>query len=431
MQMHGQNLSYADKQDLMSSFPNIKLCYDNIIHNKVENVTKNVVYDLCSAIPCGKKCFTWFTQLHNKNVCLVLELIDKKNINDIKKYNCVFNNELVYGKYGTIFYGTLFHYSQTPFFTIEDVFYCKGDDVTCNNWSRKFNILSNVFSNDIKQIAYNKTFVVFGLPLMARDTEELKTLLEDVQYKIYNVQFRCFDKTNNLDSILLSGINNVVKISGATPAIPESKQEPLRPEPQPQPHTQPQIPPKTQSITQTLPKNIIFKVKADIQNDIYHLYCMENNKEIFYNVAYIPDYKTSVMMNKLFRNIKENDNLDLLEESDDEEEFQNENIDRFVDVNKSHLMICKFNHKFKKWYPVKDFSNQNPLIVEKKDLGDCEKNNYSQYHNNNNYNNTNTNFQNKKYNIAPRQYQYQYQHQNKRPFHAQNSNQNPNYVKVK
>ena len=421
MQMHAQNLSYADKQDLMSSFPNIKLCYDNIIHNKVENVTKNIVYDLCSAIPCGKKCFAWFTQVHNKNVCLVLELIDKKNINDIKVYNCVFNNELVYGKYGTIFYGTLFHYSQTSFFTIEDVFFCKGDDVGSNNWSRKFNILSNVFSNDIKQIAYNKTFIVFGLPLMARDTDELKTLLEDVQYKIYNIQFRCFDKTNNLDSILLSGINNVVKISGAAVPSHESKQEPQR---------QSQIPmlniryeskqelpqPKIQTRTQALPKNIIFKVKADIQNDIYHLYCMENNKEMFYNVAYIPDYKTSVMMNKLFRNIKENDNLDLLEESDDEEEFQNENIDRFVDMNKTLLMICKFNHKFKKWYPVKDFSNQTPLIIDKNDLEECEKNNYyGNYHNNNN--------SNKNYNSVSRQ------NQNKRPFHAHNRNQKPNYVK--
>jgi len=418
--MYAQNLSFADKQDLMSSFPNIKLCYDNIIHNKVENVTKNVDYDLCSAIPCGKKCFTWFTQIQNKNVCLVLELINKKSINDIKVYNCVFNNELVYGKNGTIFYGTLFHYSQTPFFTIEDVFYCKGDDVAGNNWSRKFNILSNVFSNDIKQIAYNKNFIVFGLPLMARDTAELKTLLEDVQYKIYNIQFRSFNKTNTMDSILLSGINNVVKTSDAAVPILEPKQEPLI-----QSTTKQQIAqaPKIQSHKQTLPKNIIFKVKADIQNDIYHLYCMENNKEIFYNIAYIPDYKTSVMMNKLFRNIKENDNLDLLEESDDEEEFQNENIDRFVDMNKSHLMICKFNHKFKKWYPVKDFSNQNPLIVDKKELDDCEKNNYSQYHNNKN---CNKNYNNN-YNTASRQYQ----NQNKRPFHnhVQNRSQKPNYIK--
>ena len=283
--------------------------------------------------------------MHNKNVCLVLELIDKKSINDIKVYNCVFNNELVYGKYGTIFYGTLFHYSQTSFFTIEDVFYCKGDDVSSNNWSSKFNILSNVFSNDIKQIAYNKTFIVFGLPLMARDTDELKTLLEDVQYKIYNIQFRSFNKTNNLDSILLSGINSVVKTTGADAPISGSKQESVIQSTPTQTLTS--LTPLTPPRPKTLPKDIVFKLKADIQNDIYHLYCMENNKEIFYNIAYIPDYKTSVMMNKLFRNIKENENLDLLEESDDEEEFQNENIDRFVDMNKTLLMVCKFNHKFK------------------------------------------------------------------------------------
>ena len=204
----------------------------------------------------------------------------------------------------------------------------------------------------------------------------------------------------------MSGINNVVKTSLPAALIPESRNESHVQIPVPLPRlTTTQIVPKTQ----TLFKNIIFKVKADIQNDIYHLYCMENNKEIFYNVAYIPDYKTSVMMNKLFRNIKENDNLDLLEESDDEEEFQNENIDKFVDMNKSHLMICKFNHKFKKWYPVKDFSNQNPLIVDKKDLNDCENNN------------------NKTYNNAPRQYQHQ--NQTKRPFHAQNRNQKSSYVK--
>ena len=48
---------------------------------------------------------------------------------------------------------------------------------------------------------------------------------------------------------------------------------------------------------------------------------MNNSKLEKYKVACIPNYKTSMMMNALFRNIKENRNLDLLEESDDEEEF--------------------------------------------------------------------------------------------------------------
>ena len=56
-------------------------------------------------------------------------------------------------------------------------------------------------------------------------------------------------------------------------------------------------------------------------------------------------------MNRLFRNIKENTNLDLIEESDDEEDFQNTNYDKYVDLNKELFIECVFNKKFKRWVP--------------------------------------------------------------------------------
>uniref|UniRef100_A0A6C0JEB6 Uncharacterized protein n=1 Tax=viral metagenome TaxID=1070528 RepID=A0A6C0JEB6_9ZZZZ len=411
LQPHLQNLSLVDKQEVISRFPNIKLCYDNIIHNKVEIRKITINYDICSAIPCGKKCFAWFTQLHGKNVCLILELINRKQINDIKIYNCVFNKELIYGNHGTILYGTVFHFSQNPFFTVEDIFYHKDNDVTNANWSNKFNILTKIFENNIKQISYNKTFIVFGLPLMAKDSDELKRIIEeDVQYKIYNIQFRSFNKANTMDSVLLCDINNVVKIVPPiikAESLPVSLPAPL-PQPEPTQLTRPsqQIKNTQPNTMKIIPKDIIFRVKADIQNDIYHLYCLENNVEVFYNIAYIPDYKTSIMMNKLFRNIKENDNLDLLEESDDEEEFQNENIDRFVDMNKTLLMICKFNYKFKKWYPIKEFLGQNALPIDKKELNDREKPNY----------------------IQPKQYNNQYSNQyEKKRFINNNNNRKTTY----
>ena len=74
---------------------------------------------------------------------------------------------------------------------------------------------------------------------------------------------------------------------------------------------------------------------------------------VHYNIACIPDFKTSVMMNKLFRNIKENNNLDALEESDTEDEFENEKEDRFVYLDREFNMICSYNYKFKKWVPLK------------------------------------------------------------------------------
>ena len=108
----------------------------------------------------------------------------------------------------------------------------------------------------------------------------------------------------------------------------------------------------------------MFLVKPDIQNDIYYLYCLDHNlKEEQNSIAHVPDYNTSVMMNKLFRIIKENNNLDALEESDDEEEFENEDISKFVHLDKSHKMVCQFNHKFKKWTPVKLANEDNKIIT--------------------------------------------------------------------
>ena len=115
-------------------------------------------------------------------------------------------------------------------------------------------------------------------------------------------------------------------------------------------------------------REIVFNIKPDIQNDIYHLYSvLDDGKENYYDLAYIPDFVTSVMMNKLFRNIKENTNLDALEESDDEDEFENEKEDRFVFLEKSFNMVCSYNYKFKKWYPIR-IADKNVKVINNTEL---------------------------------------------------------------
>jgi len=113
----------------------------------------------------------------------------------------------------------------------------------------------------------------------------------------------------------------------------------------------------------------IFNIKPRISADTYDLYCNDNsnNKEYYIGVAGITDYKTSVFMNTLFRNIKENLNLDLLEESDDEEEFQNVAIDKFVNLNKQLKMRCIFIDKFKAWKPV-EVMNDDAILSNKSDI---------------------------------------------------------------
>lgn len=97
-------------------------------------------------------------------------------------------------------------------------------------------------------------------------------------------------------------------------------------------------------------KRQFFQVKADLQNDIYHLYAAEN---IYHDLAYIPNVKSSIYMNSLFRNIKENQNLDLLEESDDDDDFEDVRPDRFVNLDKVILMECVYHNKFQRWVPIR------------------------------------------------------------------------------
>ena len=65
-------------------------------------------------------------------------------------------------------------------------------------------------------------------------------------------------------------------------------------------------------------------------------------------------------MNSQFRNIKENKNLDLLEESDDEDEFNNNSENKFTNLEKQIIFKCKYSKKFKKWIPI-DCNNYDKL----------------------------------------------------------------------
>ena len=108
--------------------------------------------------------------------------------------------------------------------------------------------------------------------------------------------------------------------------------------------------------------NAVFLITPDTKSDIYNLFVTKDGKTDFYDYAFIPDYETSVNMNRLFRNIKENENLDTLEESDDEYDFEDDRMDKYVYLDRSYKMNCQFNYKFKKWMPL-SIANSTDTIV--------------------------------------------------------------------
>jgi len=99
--------------------------------------------------------------------------------------------------------------------------------------------------------------------------------------------------------------------------------------------------------------NKTFWINADMQRDVYYLHEQKTDAKTSSQIAYIPNFETSRLLNSYFRNIKENDRLDALEESDDEDDFENSEADKYVFLDRVLRMECVYNARFKKWVPVK------------------------------------------------------------------------------
>ena len=367
------SLSFDEQNEILRSFPsNVKFSYEKSTHKKV-------LSDVYVIIPKGKKYFVWFTHRNRKNICVFLEIGYQNKIMNIFYRHVSFDDVL---SYGTIFYGTLFKTRQeisdkknicsSEIFSVEDIFYYKGDDISHYTYHNKLNVIKNIFDTKLRyNMAFCSNGIIFGLPVMTTDFTEAYDKATELPYSVYSIQYKYFEhkgssqpftefyhfNNNSVGAINGSvigstGANNMVmnrsnnnsenymmhvnKYNDKYNDKPLTYNEPTK---------------------QKITSNEIYKeffIKPDLQNDIYYLYqnSTTNFEVISKEIAHIPDYKTSVLMNKLFRNIKENSNLDSLEESDEEDEFENIQIDKFVDLNKIIKMRCIFNYKFKKWVPV-------------------------------------------------------------------------------
>jgi hypothetical protein len=184
--------------------------------------------------------------------------------------------------------------------------------------------------------------------MMNNDTDALLAQIDRTQRIMY-FQYRYFNKPMicRVKAYIVMQANDLPvppQLDTPKPAPPTART--------PTTHTQTPRPQQPRPNNKQYPAyERVFSIKPDLQNDIYHLSDPVNKSLV--GTAYIPDYKTSVMMNQLFRNIKENANLDSLEESDSDDEFENDRIDKFVYLDREYTMTCAYNHKFKKWVPLR------------------------------------------------------------------------------
>ena len=79
---------------------------------------------------------------------------------------------------------------------MEDIFLYKGKNVSTYIWIKKLELFNQIMNDDIKQVAYNKSFIVFGLPLINTNFDELVTKISQLKYKIKCIQFRNYTNKN-------------------------------------------------------------------------------------------------------------------------------------------------------------------------------------------------------------------------------------------
>ena len=307
-----------EKKELLSRLPSLELSYEPKLHKKVYST----VYYI---IPKGPKAVVWYTYWKDQHVCLLIKLNERGNYSDVQVFPSSFSDKLALG---TVIYGTYFlHYNQ-HYFTCEQLHVYQGNEVHKKPYLDKLNLLLAMFQSEVEQVAYvPSTTLVMGMPVMTSTYEDAEAQLNALPYKTYGI-----------------GIPNIRHIKQHQQEQQQQQHMPTTPKPLTSNHTQYNKP------NQYNTQNKQFKVKAELGADKYMLYTDDNK---IFEQALVSSYKSSVLLNSLFRNIKENTNLDLLEESDDEDEFENTELDRFVDLEKTIVMECVYSKRFKKWEPVK------------------------------------------------------------------------------
>tara|TARA_Y100000389_G_scaffold204948_1_gene261142 strand:- start:2974 stop:3966 length:993 start_codon:yes stop_codon:yes gene_type:complete len=312
-----------EKKILNNRLPLIELCYGKELHRKVHG-------DLFQIRPKGKKCLLWYTYFNSENICYILFLNnDLSSIIKIERFITSFSTELCLGL-GTLVSG-IFTSQKFNIFSITDIHYFKGQNLNQLNFENKFTFFYYLLNNEINPQIFLKEQLIVCSCILTDNYNNALDFIDNLDYSVDEIGV----------------INNNHKfIYGTLPYINNPK------------------------------KFAIFNIKANINFDIYHLY-LENN--LYYSNALIPNYKTSIMMNKLFRKIKENDNLDLLEESDSEDEFENIDIDKYVNLDKILKFKCVFNPIIKKWQPLENVEENLDLTSKEKIIDYEKKSNYNIY----------------------------------------------------
>ncbi len=354
-------LNSQETDSLLASFPNTRLSYEATIH-KNEPLAPGYK---CFILPKGKRSIAWVTEWKRRKIVAFIDIAGANQTGcgalspmvrrfhqengwypgTVRIYDACMDDSLAYG---TVFGGVIFRLMDKMYFSIHTIYWYKGEPSPSLTLSGHIRLCETIFAErDIRQVAYTKqNSVVFGLPVLCDSEQDAETVAQGLPYQVFAIQYRYNTHTRVIQRICQqydtreSSIGRVLPVPVPVPVTTA----PAR--------IIPYVPPMDEMLTNI---QATFIVRPNVQNDIYELFVIpttsRGREPVFHNFAHIPGYKTSVMMNQLFRNIAENQRLDALEESEDESEFENTEPDKYVSLHNEFMMVCRFHKRFCRWVP--------------------------------------------------------------------------------
>lgn len=330
-----------DYSHIMHRFPAFELSYETFAHKKVPPI-----YDIAMAIPAGKKHLIWFTYDDDIDIAILLDLNKSNQIVGSRRVDVPALTTESY--YGTLLYGTIIQDGELPVFVIEDLCHYRGRNVRHLLFGEKLTYLQKLFAIDLPDQCVHDGLIL-SLPYMrvSRDAalDSLpfyESMTKPAKYVSHHIQFRSSGKVAPYLNHIYKKPQPVVELSTQI-LVPRTDVNPRLP---------------------AYSRAVVFRVVADVRDDVYHMFAHGGqDTTVYVNVLYIGTRQQSKYMNSLFRNIKENINIDYGEESDDEETFQDMRLDKYVDLAREHNVECVFNRKFRMWEPIKKVETRHCIHI--------------------------------------------------------------------
>jgi hypothetical protein len=371
--------SIAKHTQLLNRFPKFELSYETVSHKKV-----SMSDSVAIAISLGRKYFIWYTHKcgGSEDACYLIGLDKDKQIYSVENRQLT---KITPSRFclGTVLYGTLYEHpdSTNSVFISEDIYYHCGTNVSNLCFGDRIGFLRDFAIN----ADANSQNIV--LPIMwyvnAGDEQTAvipQNMASQFGYVPHHIQYRDIRRVAPYINVSMpkrgaipSSI--VAQVSSATVAQKITATSIMNPIP------------RFDYSKSTYRYPAVFNITADPQLDLYHLYAYGGPgvSSVYCGLAGIQSLKTSMFMNKIFRHVRENDNLDLAEESEDESDFENMDVNKHVNLDAIVPMECVFNNKHKKWTPVRLVGKMERIIhVDKlvqKQNNNCHQEEYQRFSN--------------------------------------------------